>query len=73
MHKYFNPYIFIYSIEKLQKCREIRDRLRKEIWYMYRNSEIAFGELDFDGKGYVTEKAFLESNILKTRIKYPEE
>jgi hypothetical protein len=31
---------------------------------MYRNSEIAFGELDFDGKGYVTEKAFLESKLI---------
>lgn len=40
---------------------------------MYRNSEIAFGELDFDGKGYVTEKAFLDSKFIKTRIKYPEE
>lgn len=40
---------------------------------MYRNSEIAFGELDFDGKGYVTENAFLESNLIKQRIKYPQE
>lgn len=61
------------NIDKLRKCREIRDKIRKEIWYMYRNSEIAFGELDFDGKGYVTEKAFLESKFIKTRIKYPEE
>ena len=39
---------------------------------MYRNSEIAFGVLDFDGKRFVIEKAFFKSNIIKTRIKYPE-
>ena len=42
-------------------CRNIRDRLRKELWYMFRGAEEAFGKLDFTGLGYVTEEAFLDS------------
>jgi len=43
------------------------------MWYMYRNAEIAFSDLDFTGLGYVTETAFLESNLVKNRIPYSEE
>ena len=40
---------------------------------MYRSAENAFADLDFTGLGYVTEKAFLESNLVKNRIPYTEE
>lgn len=42
------------------------------MWYMYRSAENAFGELDFSGLGYVTEKSFLTSNLVKHRIPYSE-
>jgi hypothetical protein len=58
---------------KLQGSRRIRDKLRKEMWYMYRSAENAFAELDFTGLGYVTEKAFLESYLVKNRIPFTEE
>lgn len=35
---------------------------------MYRSAEIAFGALDFNGLGYITEKAFLESIVVRERI-----
>ena len=57
-------------MSKLHGCRMIRDRVRKEMWCMYRNAEIAFTELDFSGLGYVTEKAFLNSYLVKNRIPY---
>jgi len=61
------------NMQKLQGCRQIRDRIRKEMWFMYRNAEIAFSELDFSGTGYVTESAFLNSNLVKNRIPFSEE
>ena len=42
------------------------------MWYMYRSAENAFAELDFSGLGYVTEKSFLTSNLVKHRIPYSE-
>lgn len=30
-------------------CRKIRDKIRKEIRYMYRSAEVAFGDIDFTG------------------------
>ena len=33
---------------------------------MYRNTEIAFGDLDFSGLGYVTMQAFLSSQLVKS-------
>lgn len=59
-------------MEKLQSYRRIRDKIRKEMWYMYRNAENAFAELDFTGLGYVTEQSFLSSNLIKHRIPYSE-
>jgi hypothetical protein len=32
---------------------------------MYRSSDVAFGELDFSGLGYITEEAFLNSLPVK--------
>lgn len=60
-------------MQKLQGYRRIRDKIRKEMWYMYRSAENAFAELDFSGLGYVTEKAFLDSYLVKHRIPYSEE
>lgn len=57
---------------KLQGTRRIRDKIRKEMWYMYRSAENAFAELDFTGLGHVTEKAFLDSYVVKNRIPYSE-
>jgi hypothetical protein len=37
---------------------------------MYRGADQAYGDLDFSGLGYITEKAFLESKFVKTRLKY---
>jgi hypothetical protein len=54
-------------------CRQIRDRLRKELWYMYRSAEKAYGDLDFSGVGFITEQAFLESKIIKMRVPFSEE
>ena len=33
---------------------------------MYRSAEIAFGDIDFSGLGYITEKAFLDSKFIKS-------
>jgi Ca2+-binding EF-hand superfamily protein len=32
---------------------------------MYKNSDVAFGELDFSGLGYITEEAFIDSMPVK--------
>ena len=61
-----------FSMDKLKTYRRIRDKIRKEMWYMYRSAENAFAELDFSGLGYVTEKSFLTSNLVKHRIPYSE-
>ena len=39
---------------------------------MYRNSDQAFGEFDFSGLGYITQKCFLDSKLVKNRLKYSE-
>jgi hypothetical protein len=54
-------------------CRQIRDRLRKELWYMYRTAEAAYGDIDFSGLGYISEKAFLDSKVAKMRTPFTEE
>lgn len=54
-------------------CRQIRDRLRKELWYMYRSAEKAFGEIDFSGLGYISEQAFLSSQVVKMRMPFSED
>ena len=68
----FANFVLLFSMEKLQSYRRIRDKIRKEMWYMYRNAENAFAELDFTGLGYVTEQSFLSSNLIKHRIPYSE-
>jgi len=40
---------------------------------MYRSSEAAYGELDFSGLGYISEKAFLESKVVQNRIPFSQE
>lgn len=40
---------------------------------MYRGADQAYGDLDFTGLGYITEKAFLESKFVKTRLKYTQD
>jgi hypothetical protein len=37
---------------------------------MYRSTEIAFGDLDFSGLGYVSQKAFLSSKFV-TSLNFP--
>ena len=36
---------------------------------MFRSAELAFGALDFTGTGYITEEAFLDSMIIKNKMK----
>jgi hypothetical protein len=33
---------------------------------MYRSAEIAFGDIDFSGLGYVSQKAFLSSKFVNS-------
>ena len=40
---------------------------------MYRCAEQAYGALDFDGKGYITQKDFINSIVIKERVPYSEE
>ncbi len=40
---------------------------------MYRGAEQAYGGLDFTGLGYITEEAFLQSNVVQTRLPYTRE
>ena len=51
-------------------CRQIRDRIRHELRRMYKSSEEAYASLDFTGLGFISEQAFLESQIVKKRIPY---
>jgi len=53
-----------YSIQKTLLCRAIRDKLRKELWYMYRSAEQAYASFDFSGLGYIAEDVFLQSKIV---------
>ena len=62
--------IMSFSFKKLMLCRQIRDKLRKELAYLYRNSDIAFGEMDFSGLGYITEEAFLDSVVVKQKLNF---
>ena len=63
--------IFIlYSVQKVNFCRQVRDRLRKELWYMYRSAEVAYADMDFSGLGYISEKAFLDSKVVSHRIPF---
>ena len=48
----------------------MRDKLRKELWYMFRNAENAYASFDFSGLGYITEEVFLNSKIVKNRIPF---
>lgn len=54
-------------------CRAIRDKLRKELWYMYRSAEQAYSSFDFTGLGYISEDVFLNSKIVKNRIPFSQE
>ena len=49
------------NMKKQFLCRQIRDRLRKEFHAMYRNAEDAYAALDYTGKGYITEQAFMSN------------
>jgi hypothetical protein len=40
---------------------------------MYRNAEVAFGALDFSGTGYITEQAFLDSMVVKNKMRQSSE
>jgi|TARA_B110001450_G_C17491555_1_gene428544 hypothetical protein len=48
----------------------VRDRLRKELFVMYRSADVAYGALDFEGLGYITENAFLGSIIVRERVPF---
>ena len=48
----------------------MRDRLRKELFVMYRSADVAYGALDFEGLGYITENAFLGSIIVRERVPF---
>lgn len=37
---------------------------------MYRSPDYAFGALDFSGLGFITEKAFLESYVVRDRVPF---
>ena len=51
-------------------CRNIRDRLRKEFWAMFRNAESAYAALDFTGLGYIPEQTFFDCIIIRERVPY---
>lgn len=53
--------------------REIRDKIRKELRYMFRSAEMAYASFDFTGLGYITEEAFLTHKFVKSRIPFTEE
>jgi hypothetical protein len=36
---------------------------------MYRSAEVAYGAMDFNGLGYISEQAFLDSMLVKNRMK----
>ena len=59
-----------FSVEKTILCRNIRDRLRKEFWAMFRNAEAAYAALDFTGLGYIPEETFLNCIIIRERVPY---
>lgn len=40
---------------------------------MYRTAEAAYGDIDFSGLGYISEKAFLDSKVAKMRTPFTEE
>lgn len=42
----------------------IRDRLRLETKKMYGSAENAYGAIDYNGKGYITEQEFLDSIVM---------
>ena len=54
-------------------CRSIRDKLRKELYYMYRSAEQAYSAFDFSGLGYISEQTFLDSKIVQNRIPFTKE
>ena len=53
--------------------RAVRDKLRKELWYMFRSAEQAYASFDFSGVGFITEKGFLESKLVQNRIPFSQE
>ena len=40
---------------------------------MFRSAEVAYAALDFTGLGYITDKAFLNSIIVKERVPFSTE
>jgi hypothetical protein len=46
--------------------------LRKELRNLYQGAEKAYAAMDFTGKGFINEEAFLESFVMK-RIAYSRE
>ena len=65
--------IFIgFSVCKHHLAKAVRNTLRREIKNTYRGPDKAYASLDFSGKGYITEKDFLGSLIMK-RIPYDRE
>jgi hypothetical protein len=53
-------------------CNQIKLVLRKELRNIYRGCDKAYASMDFTGKGYINEEAFLGSLVM-TRIPYTEE
>jgi uncharacterized protein YneF (UPF0154 family) len=51
-------------------CRQVRDRLRHELYKMYKNAENAYAALDFTGLGYVAEDVFLNSYLVRERLPF---
>lgn len=57
-------------MQKQYLCRQIRDRLRKEFYAMFRNAEQAYAALDYTGTGHISEEAFMNSLIVSKRIPF---
>jgi hypothetical protein len=53
-------------------CSKIKHYLKKSFKDLYRGSDKAYGSMDFTGKGYIDESAFLE-NLVITRIPFARE
>lgn len=61
------------NMHKQHLVRQIRDRLRKEFYAMYRNAEEAYSALDYTGTGHITREAFMNNQIIKMRIPFTSE
>lgn len=60
----------MFSLEKQNLSRRIRDRLRYEFRRMYQYTENAYSALDFRGNGYISKESFLQNPIIKYRVPF---